>query len=220
MFFYTKPEPEPEPEPEPIKIKYDYDGNSKDIQDVKFIFTDYVLNEDNKKSIILENLNGCVNDNIKFQEIVDEKNDYIDCVKFIDAEQNCNISEDYCDVKDYDYMKDDEEVGCDDENDDENDDDDDDENDDDENDTCVYALSIDNIPCYYDKNLSTITDKIDKIVKKYTLKDIFNDTYINYKNDREIQLIKNLDFILFSYNYVVHTFIIHKLYDMSCMTQF
>ena len=80
---------------------------------------------------------------------------------------------------------------------------------------CIYAISIDSIPLYYHKDIDTIRNNLDALVKRINLEDVDNINFINYKNDDEINIIRTLDFILFSFNFVLHTFKIHKLSPMS-----
>ena len=51
------------------------------------------------------------------------------------------------------------------------------------------------------------------MAKKYNLNDVegYHTSYINYKNEHEINIIRSFDFGLFSFNYVMHTFSIYRL---------
>jgi len=85
------------------------------------------------------------------------------------------------------------------------------EEEDDEN--TIYVISYDDTPYTYEKELSSAKNRIELMAKKYNLNDVYgyHSSYIKYKNELEINIIRNYDFGFFSYNYVIHTFTIHRI---------
>jgi len=92
--------------------------------------------------------------------------------------------------------------------------DDDEEDDDEEEDdeTTIYVISFDNTPFTYERDLNSAKNNIDFMAKKYNLNDSgYHTSFIKYKDEYEINIIRSFDFGLFSYNYIMHTFSIHRL---------
>jgi len=82
-------------------------------------------------------------------------------------------------------------------------------------DDIVYIILYNNNPVSFHKTFVEAKSKVDSVVKKYSFYCNLNfyDTLVNYKSDREIDIIRSVDFILFSYNYIVHNIRIHKVYS-------
>ena len=82
-----------------------------------------------------------------------------------------------------------------------------------EDENTIYVITIDNEPFTYEKELNSAKIKVDSMVKKYNLNDVggYHTNYINYKNDYEIDIIRNFDLGIFSINYIIHTFSIYRL---------
>jgi hypothetical protein len=86
---------------------------------------------------------------------------------------------------------------------------------DDEEDEHMFVIVIDGEPYFHNTSQDKTRDIIDSIAKKYILKDAenldkFHTTHIRYRSLDEIDIIRNFDFVLFSYNYVVHSIRIHR----------
>lgn len=136
-------------------------------------------------------------------------NDDIEC-KFIDD----NVVTDDVDTDDIvadDIVADDE----DEEEDYEDEDEDDDEDYDEEGDNIIYVISVNNNPLYFEKNSKIARERVDNMVRKYNLNDIggYHISYIYYKTLNEVEIVRTYDLFFFSYNYVIHTFKISKIYS-------
>ena len=158
------------------------------------------------------------NDNI--ESITDKKlsivkkmlNNIIDIIDNQDDKDFDNYEEDnYDDDEDDDDDDDEEDEEDDDEDDDEEDDDEeddeeDDEDDDEDDEEKLYIISINDEPCFYENSLKSAKSKILRISnvldrknnKEYT-------SYICHSNTNKIDVIRNLNFILFSYNYILYS---------------
>jgi len=96
---------------------------------------------------------------------------------------------------------------------DEDDDDDDDDSEiEDDTENTIYVICVDDVPYSYKRSSQEAKDTIDRMAKLYNLNDIgYHSTLTNYKNENEIELIRNFDFGLFSLNFTMHTFKIFRL---------
>ena len=78
----------------------------------------------------------------------------------------------------------------------------------------IYVISIDDKPYFYELTLSDAKNKILNVSKKINKKINENelyDSYICHKKDDEITIFNQLDFILFTKRYVLHTLKFHKI---------
>ena len=157
---------------------------------------------DKKLSIVKKMLNNII-------DIIDNQDD-----KDFDnyEEDNYDDDEDDDDDDEEDDEDDDEEDEEDDdedddeEDDDEEDDEEDDEDDDEDDEEKLYIISINDEPCFYENSLKSAKSKILRISnvldrknnKEYT-------SYICHSNTNKIDVIRNLNFILFSYNYILYS---------------
>lgn len=78
--------------------------------------------------------------------------------------------------------------------------------------TNFYVCTIDGVPEFVTCDLDAAKERIQTFCKEFTSHENMNMNIglIRYKDDYEIELIRNLDFILFSFNYTVHNIIIHE----------
>ena len=142
---------------------------------------------DKKLSIVKKMLNNII-------DIIDNQDDK-DFDNYEDDEDD--------DEDDEDEDEDDEDE---DEEDDEDDDEDDEDDEDDDDEEKLYIISINDEPCFYENSLKSAKSKILRISnvldrknnKEYT-------SYICHSNTNKIDVIRNLNFILFSYNYILYS---------------
>lgn len=78
-----------------------------------------------------------------------------------------------------------------------------------DNDDRIYIISIDNVPYYYENDLTSTRKKMWQLANTYIANDsdsyeIYNDKYIMTNDMNEIQIVCPLDFILFKYSHVLH----------------
>jgi hypothetical protein len=79
-------------------------------------------------------------------------------------------------------------------------------------DDCLFIVTIDDVPSYYDEKLADAKNRIDRVSKLYSLNDNgYHETHIKYVSETEIDIIRNYDFWLFAINHVMHTFKIYKI---------
>ena len=79
-------------------------------------------------------------------------------------------------------------------------------------DDCLFIVTIDDVPSYYDEKLVDAKNRIDRVSKLYSLNDNgYHETHIKYVSETEIDIIRNYDFWLFAINHVMHTFKIYKI---------
>ena len=81
-----------------------------------------------------------------------------------------------------------------------------------EDEDCLFIISIDGIPSYYEDKINNAKNRIDNVSKLYSLNDYgYHDIHIKYISDSEIDIIRNYDFWFFSINHVMHKFKIFKI---------
>lgn len=78
-----------------------------------------------------------------------------------------------------------------------------------DNDDRIYIISIDNVPYYYENDLTTIRKKMWQLANTYIANvsdsyETYQDKYIMTNDMNEIQIVCPLDFILFKYSHVLH----------------
>ena len=78
----------------------------------------------------------------------------------------------------------------------------------------IYVITIDDKPYFYQTTLLDAQNKLldvsRQISKKINETDYF-DSYICQKEDSQITIVNQLDFILFTKHYVLHTLKIHRI---------
>lgn len=83
-----------------------------------------------------------------------------------------------------------------------------------EEENTIYVISIDDHPQSYEKDLSFATSKIERLAKNHSIASTAEgmyETYVNYKSENEIEIIRVFDFYLFSYNYVIHRLSVNRV---------
>jgi len=171
------------------------------------------IKDENVNEVIDELVNNIENTTFEIiNENYQENNDNIKSItekKLSIVKKMLNNIIDIIDNKDQDfdnYEDEDEEDEEDDEDEDEDEDEDDDEDDDDDDEEKLYIISINDEPYFYENSLKSAKSKILKISnvldrknnKEYT-------SYICHSNTNQIDVIRNLNFIFFSYNYILYS---------------
>jgi hypothetical protein len=164
-------------------ISFEYIDTNKNIDDINDVTTQ---NTSNQPSTI-------INDDIECKFI---DNDNI----IVDHDGNDDVINDVVDEEEEEEDYEDE---------------DDDEDYDEEGDNIIYVISLNNKPLYFEKNSKISRERVDDMVRKYNLNDIggYHTSYIYYKTLNEVEIIRTYDLLFFSYNYVIHTFKISKIYS-------
>jgi len=201
MFFFNDKQPPAEVD----LISFEYIDTNKNINDINDTTTQ---NTPDQTSTI-------INDDIECKFIDDDvivEDDVTDDVVADDVVADDVVADDVVtdDVVADDVVADDEE-----EEDYEDEDEDDDEDYDEEGDNIIYVISVNNNPLYFEKNSKIARERVDNMVRKYNLNDIggYHISYIYYKTLNEVEIVRTYDLFFFSYNYVIHTFKISKIYS-------
>ena len=81
-----------------------------------------------------------------------------------------------------------------------------------DNENTIYVICIDDKPSFYEKNSSAAESRINKMARLYNLNDIgYHTTLTNYKNEREIEILRNFDCGFFSLTFTMHTLKIYRI---------
>ena len=148
---------------------------------------------------------------IKEDDNIDMKIDDYGYIKL--SNDNKDVNEDEVNQND-DKILDKEEENNDELLDDEEDEDEEEENDDElcDEEDCLFIISVDGVPSYYEEKIINAKNTIDNVSKLYSLNEYgYHDIHIKYISDTEIDIIRNYDFWFFSINYVMHKFKIFKI---------
>ena len=68
----------------------------------------------------------------------------------------------------------------------------------------IYVISINSVPYFYEEDLQIAQDKLLIMAQLLHEKNRdYNNSYIRHDNSNELKVIRNLDFIIYSYEYVL-----------------